>query len=313
MEIKQIPPNYASLRSPLIYTFSDTAARTFNVQIIDANADEVLGIKRLTGVAHGSIDVAPFLRRNLFFFPKTGSTGFVSAGGRAATAAIKIDSVRSQTRTFVPAFESVVPPVLLTTSLSVRMIGRGECEELTLCTVTPCVVRVTAFRGAGTDQTVHTAPYAGFILFRLNTADFPDADVIRLHIDDIGQIDYHFTGFSAGRRLAWRSSAGSVEHYTFPVEKEVVDQVDKEEMLTQHGYHPVTIRSERHTTLLSAYEPEKVLNGLSEILSSPAVWSIEKGIYIPVAVDSAASGFRRHGTLRNIEVQIRHQPKTQLP
>ena len=26
---------------------------------------------------------------------------------------------------------------------------------------------------------------------------------------------------SGGRRLAWRSSAGSIEHYTFPIEKSV--------------------------------------------------------------------------------------------
>lgn len=313
MEIKQIPPNYASLRSPLIYTFSDTDVRTFDVQIIDADADEVLGVKRLTGVTQGSVDVAPVLRRHLFYFPKTGPTGFVSAGGRTALGAIKIDDVCSQTRTFVPAPEAVVPPALLTTSPSSRMIGRGECEELTLCTVIPCVVHVTAYKGAESNQTVHTADYAGFTLFRLNTADFPDADAIRLDINNIGQIYYHFTGFSAGRRVAWRSSVGSVEHYTFPVEKEVFDKVDKEEMLTQQGFRPTTTRSERRTTLLSAYEPEKVLNGLSEIFTSPAVWSVENGIYIPVIVNSATSGLRRYGTLRNMEIQLRHQPKTQLP
>lgn len=313
MEIKQIPPNYASLRSPLIYTFSDAAARTFDVQIIDVGSDEVVGVKRLTGITQGSVDVAPFLRRNLFFFPKTGPTGFVSAGGRTILGTIKIDNTRAQTRTFVSASEAVVPPALLTTSPPLRMIGRGECEELTLCTSTPCVVRVTAYKGVESNQTVHTADYAGFALFRLNTADFPNADVIRLDIDDIGQIYYHFTGLSTGRRLAWRSSVGSVEHYTFPIEKEEVEKVEKEEMLTRQGPRPMTIRSERRTTLLSAYEPEKMLKGLSEILTSPAVWSVENGIYIPVIVDSAASGFRRHGTLRNMEVQIRHQPKTQLP
>lgn len=313
MEIKQIPPNYASLRSPLIYTFSDAEARTFDVQIIDVGSDEVVGVKRLTGITQGSVDVAPFLRRNLFFFPKTGSTGFVSAGGRTVLGTIEIDNARAQTRTFVSASEAVVPPALLTTSPPLRTIGRGECEELTICTATPCVVHVTAYKGAESKQTLHTAPYAGFTLFWLNTADFPNADVIRLDINDIGQINYYLTGLSTGRRLAWRSSVGSVEHYTFPVEKEVVDKVEKKEVFTQQGPRPMTIRSERRTTLLSAYEPEKMLKALSEILTSPAVWSVENGIYIPVIVDSAASGFRHHGTLRNMEIQIRHQPKTQLP
>ncbi|MEG2613191.1 MAG: hypothetical protein RR971_06855, partial [Alistipes sp.] len=240
-------------------------------------------------------------------------TGFVSAAGRTVVSTIQIDSVRSPLRTFVPATHDVVPPALLTTLCGSRIIARGECDELTLCTAIPCVARVTAYKGALADTTVYTAPHAGFVLFRLDTTTFPGATVIRVQIDEVGSISYYLTEQTAGCRLAWRSSAGSVEHYTFPVEKEANDEVKKVCILTRQGYRAVAVSSERLTTLISAYEPQRVLASLEEILSSPAVWRVDNGIYTPVDVVNDHSGVHRHGTLRNLEVQLRSQPKTLLP
>ncbi|MEG0498789.1 MAG: hypothetical protein RR971_07320, partial [Alistipes sp.] len=62
MEIIQIPQNYASLNHPLIYTATDATPRTFDVQVVESDSGETVGVKRLIGTSRASVDVAPYLR-----------------------------------------------------------------------------------------------------------------------------------------------------------------------------------------------------------------------------------------------------------
>ena len=67
------------------------------------------------------------------------------------------------------------------------------------------------------------------------------------------------------------------------------------------------IRAARVIALRSAYEPERVRRMLEGITASQAVWHVEAGAYVPVEVLAEESGFREHGTLRSMELVIRHE------
>lgn len=306
MQFTQIPPDYAPLGRPIVYAFSDTAPRTFDVSVIDYGIDDAVGSKRLAGTAAGTLDIAPYLRHRLTFRPSTGPTGFAEAPDRTVLAALEIDGVRSPGRMFLPCKTAVQAPAHLTSVPWNRLIPRGECDEATLLTDTPCTATVEAFRDGKTRTTTYTAGRTGLLLFRLNTADFPDADVLTVWFDRFTRIVYELTPpLNEGCRLAWRSSAGSVEQYTFPVVKEERVETEKERITTESGTFAREIRTSHLLTLLSAYEPTRMLQALTGILSSPQVWRVENGLYLPVEVLTDAAGIRRHGTLRNLELQIR--------
>lgn len=306
MQFTQIPPDYAPLGGPIVYAFSDTAPRTFDVSVIDYNIDDAVGAKRLAGISAGTLDIAPYLRHRLTFRPSTGPTGFVEAPDRTVLAALEIDGLRSPGRMFLPCETVARTPAHLTSVPWNRLIARGECDEATLLTETPCTATVDASRNGETRTTTFTATRTGLLLFRLNTADFPDADVLTVWFDRFTRIVYELTPpLQGGCRLAWRSSAGSIEQYTFPVVKEERVETEKERITTESGTCSREIRTSHLLTLLSAYEPTMMLQALAGILSSPQVWRVENGLYLPVEVLTDAAGIRRHGTLRNFELQIR--------
>ena len=114
-----------------------------------------------------------------------------------------------------------------------------------------------------------------------------------------------------GCRIAWRSRAGSIEHYTFPVVKSVVQKIRKEQVLTDDaGYEDISIRDERTTTLASAFEPAAVIEALAEIAASPQVWKIDGDKYEEVDILTREQTIGRHGSLGCIEISLRPRQET---
>ncbi len=306
MQYTQIPPDYAPLGGPLVYAFSDTAPRTFDVAVIDLNDADTVGAKRFCGVSSGKFDAAPYLRRRVRFHPETGPTGFIVPWDRTVPAVLETDGIRTPSRSFLPRDTAAEAPAVLTTVPWNRLIARGERDEFTLLTATPCTATVEAFRAGETHTTSYTAPRAGLLLFRLDTADFPDADILNVRFDRFSRTFYEITApLAGGCRLAWRSRAGSLEHYTFPVVKEERTEAERTHILTETGIRTGDVRPWRTLTLLSAYEPAEMLAALAGIVASPQVWLVADGTYTPVEVMTGAAGIRRHGSLRNLELQIR--------
>ena len=114
-------------------------------------------------------------------------------------------------------------------------------------------------------------------------------------------------------RLAWRSSAGGIEHYTFPVEKSESVETIRQRAYGAEGHLVARTRAERRTVLVSAYEPRATLEGLSEVLSSPDVWLAEDDGYTAVDVVTEKSVLHRHGAVTCLEIEIRPKRKTGMP
>ncbi len=88
---EQVPENFASMHGELIYAVKCDRVCTFDAEVIDADSDDVLGVKRFVETDRGRFDAAPFLRRHLFFLPRIGPTGFQTPAGRTVPVRIAVD------------------------------------------------------------------------------------------------------------------------------------------------------------------------------------------------------------------------------
>ena len=117
---------------------------------------------------------------------------------------------------------------------------------------------------------------AGLHLFRFDTRDFPGAERVTVDAGECGAVNYSvIPAVRDGVRLAWRSSAGSIEHYTFPVVR------------------TMTVRAERRE-------------------AEGPVWIAEGDVYTPGCVVTDEAVVRRHGTLCCLEIAIRPKCKSRV-
>ena len=316
MTFTQIPEQFAPTGEALVYRLTTEADVTL-IHIRDAASDALLGAKRYVGAGEITFDIAPIVRRALHFSPTDGHTALYSATGRNITvrveaAADNTQVVVSDDRTFLSVRSAVTAPALLTTLPAERLIARGEADELTLLTATADKLTLTAQRGGNVVSTRSYDLPAGESLFRLNTADFADAETITVDAGVCGRVNYTLISpVAGGCRLAWRSSADSVEHYTFPVEKSTELDVAKTLAYGRQGYSASKTQVERKRLLVSAYETPAMLDALAEIIASPEVWRIENGAYVPVDVLTGSCTVKRD-TVGTLEIEIRKKSKIEL-
>ena len=274
MTFTQIPPEYAPLSGELRYTVTTQETATLDLRIADAGNGTLIGAKRFAGVTSASFDAAPYLRRTVAVVPPTGSPGFRMAAGRTVTA----------------------------------------YNELTLFSDEAVTVTVTAQSGTTTTAESYRTATGGLHVFRLDTRDFPEAETLTVDAGACGSVAYTVISAPTGaRRLAWRSSAGGIEHYTFPVEKSESVETIRQRAYGAEGHLVARTRAERRTVLVSAYEPRATLEGLSEVLSSPDVWLAEDDGYTAVDVVTEKSVLHRHGAVTCLEIEIRPKRKTGMP
>ena len=327
MLFTRIPQQYAPLGGELRYAVSQETAGNIDIRIVDAAAGSaagigaavspggadragtrgpvgdgsaLLGAKRFAAVAEAAFDAAPYLRRRLHFTPATGRTGFYPAEGRTVTAVVEVAGTDGEAaaaiapaRTFLPG-DAPGTPGLRTSMPLVRLIPEDACDELTLLTDGPCIVTVTAEAGDTATAESYRASEAGLHLFRLDMRDFPGAERVTVDAGTCGTVVYSVTPAVQGQvRLAWRSSAGSVEHYTFPIVR------------------TTTVRTEtdREIVLVSAYETRSMLEPLAELTATAAAWIVTEKCYIPVDIATEEAVVQRRGTLSCLEIAIRPKRK----
>lgn len=307
MQFTLVPPDYTPLGGEAVYAFEAAQAATRDFRIVDVADNRLLGTKRFYAAASGRFDIAPYLRDRIVFAPATGPTGFAAAEGRSVTVRVETDGATAPVRTFLPGTTAGVAPQLRTSLPRVRLLSPGECEEFTLLTAEPCTATLFVRSGDTTEGITYRDTVGGLRLFRLDTADFPEAETITLSFGESGEVEYRLAERPReAHRLAWVGRLGSVEHYTFPVEKLREAEVQKERIRRRGGYATVGCRREVRTTLVSAFETPGMAEAVAEILAAPAVWLAEDdGSYTPVDVLTDRAVFRRHGALCCLEITIR--------
>lgn len=313
-----LPERHAPLGAEVRYGVEADTAQTIDlrVKILEGpDAGRIAGARRFVGVAAAESDLGPILRRALRYEPTVGATGLRDADGRTVMALVEAegsadDLYRSIPRTLLPGYRKPVAPMLLTSMPRERLLAPGEADELTLFATGPCTIRVSAPGCAGAAERSFGVAAAGLHLFRLAADDFAGADRITVDADEAGTVAYTLLPAPEGAiRLAWRSREGSIEHYTFPVERQERCAVVRTEARDTAGaVVTVAAGEEWRTTVVSAHEPRAVRRALAGILSAPQVWRVEEGVYRPVAVCSGECTTHCYGAVPALEVTFRPTP-----
>ena len=94
-----------------------------------------------------------------------------------------------------------------------------------------------------------------------------------------------------GVRLAWLSSEGSIERYTFPVTHSITLNAERERVGDGEILRTVACRSESRLEVASRYEPRATIAALSEIVASSRVWLVaEEDIEVDVVTATTTQG-----------------------
>lgn len=315
MQFTRIPDSYAPLGGPLTYAVEHDARSNLAVRILNGTQTELYGAKRFAEVAAAEFDIAPYLRRQLRFVPITGETGVYAGAPRIVGTVVKVEATdgantiqttaTSAYRMFLPSTEPVSAPALLTSMPRVRLIPVGASDELSLLTSGPHQVTLIAEYGPDAIADTYEIPSGGLHIFLLNTSEYWRADKITIDAGTCGKVVYSLVQPMRGSvRLAWRSRAGSLEQYTFPVEATAGVEATKRHAYGPDGYVG-RATGEYRRKLRSALETREVLEGLAELVDTPEVWMVDEGRYVPVEVVSERAVVHNHGTMSWLEVTIR--------
>ncbi len=315
MQFTQIPQQLAPLGGELRYAVEQNAAGNLDIRIVEEDSEKLLGAKRFAETVSADFDAAPILRRAVRFVPQTGGTGFQSTANRTVTARVEALETGSETiaatapaRTFLPGDDTTPAPCIRTTMPFDRLIPEGAADELTLLSNGACVVTVT---GQSADTLVaqsYSSEESGFHLFRLDTRDFPACETLTVDAGTCGTVRYTVVPASQeAARIAWRSHAGSIEHYSFPVVRSTTLRVSKQAAEGCDGVFVTAVETHRETELVSAYESPEMLEILAETISSPEVWMLCDEGYLPVEVLTQECVVRQRGVLCALELVVRPQ------
>lgn len=314
MNFTKQPDQFASIYGDLTYSFSGASSELL-LNILDVSTGSTLGSKRYFNTPAGTTNIAPIIRKNIRFAPQTGRIGFYEPKDRSISIQLSGDGTFSEVRTFLATTEQAAAPSLLTSMPRRRIISYGEYDEIT-CLIPSNYSIVLRSDTLSNPITYNYDKGAALTIFRLETGYFaPSVKEISLEIvvegETIDRIDYTVVPASASScRLAWRSSAGSIEHYTFPVVKSIVQKTDKEQIYSSSkGYIDTAIEALQTTTLVSAYEPVSMIMALSELFTSPQVWRVRDTQYEEVDLQPTEQTIFRHGSLCGVEVSIRPKLK----
>lgn len=303
------------------YRIASDRTQTIDIRLTDSRSGELLGTKRFVEVTEALFDAAPIVRRHLRFLPKRSrASGFVAMEDRCRTViatAVSADDpdnpIVSEASIFYAGTGEATVPSFITAMPLQRLIAPSEQDELTLLSDESPWITITAEGPDGENRRTFNTFNSFVNPFRINADDFPGAERITVEARSGGKVEYTVVPAPQGaRRIAWRSRAGSIEHYTFPIETETAVEVSKSRIRGTEGCSTVAVATGGRMRLRSAYETREMLESLAEIVASPEVWLADGEQYVPVDVTTDRAVVHRHGVLSLLEIEIQPQDETSV-
>ena len=310
MYFSSIPEAYAPVGAQLRYTLTGGSTDETVVRIL-ADGDRLLGTKRFTEPHPISFDAAPYLRNAFRFTPQRGRSGVFTAADRLLNVVVEAscggETIRSLARPCVAADCPFARPSLLTVMPANRLLTPDGCDELTLFATGPLRITVTAEQGDTLSAESYAVPTAGLYGFRVAAADFAGAERLTVDLGACGSVSYTVLPAPDGARtVAWRSRAGSIEHYTFPVVQRVERRIAKRRACGAEGLLTHAVTHEERVELQAAYEVPEVCAALADLLAAEQVWWLdEAALYRPIDVLTEQCELHRHGSMRAPVITVR--------
>ena len=281
MKFTSIPEAYSSFCEPLIYEFvSEEEARDLTVEIVEVTTNEVIGRKVLHAATGGSIDIAPYLRRRCQPTLPDNITqcGVVDAGAQIKVR-VTVEGANSSSRNFIAA--KVAPDThytLLSHQLPQRTMARDEFDLIAYFAMPDAVVEVVVEATGKGRESQRIEAAGGHRCIAITAAAFdPATEELAVKILVDGEvatlINYDIKpNLEGARRIAWLNGDLSPEIYTFPLRKSILVEATRKRIATIWGKEAAEVEHRNELKLLSAYEPERQIRALQEIVGSSKVW-----------------------------------------
>lgn len=295
---ESIPSNFKSLFTELNYSFATSDdEREITISIYNADESELYGTKRLYDASSVTVNIAPIIRN--FAIPSAikSSVGFVESLNSGFVSVFVEEQLGDTTdcRTFLYSHSDSTESEILTSMPLERTVAKGESELVTIrCEKGSMLIARLAYYPYNSQSSLMEASYqldsaeSGVAIFNFELeSSLLEGELsgvalesITLTIEEymedesinqLSMINYIVINPPATpTRLAWISTAGSIEHYTFPIIDKILRSVDGEVSIS----------------LSSALEPVTMRSSLSEIISSPRVWLDHGDSYEQVSIGS---------------------------
>ncbi|MFI3285026.1 MAG: hypothetical protein R3Y08_00060 [Rikenellaceae bacterium] len=295
-----IPDNYSSLWGELIFEYNSTLDTDIVMSVVDEFSGETIAVKKFYSSTDAKINITPLLFETMLPQPYFLSSGAVAPSVGFPKISVNAGGQSSGELLFTYARKGVEPPIMLTTMPTSRLLARGESDYITLIAPSGTTIK---YRIEGVGLSADSAPLyqnsitsinGGARQIRIVADEYADeysSIKVTLLSDDqeFGQVNYAFSELcGASYRVAWISSQGSIEHYTFPV-------VEEQVRLSSGAIEK---------SLRSAYGTAQEIDALSEIVSSPTVWRATQEGYTKLELLTTQIATRREGTLTIANVKV---------
>ncbi|MFI3249175.1 MAG: hypothetical protein R3Y39_08630 [Rikenellaceae bacterium] len=317
----QIPINLSSLYSELLYTYDSSSTDDMTLQIYDDETDELLGVKKFYSTNTAQINIAPHVRPYAMPTIESYPMGFISTY-RNANVSVYLksveDNISSSVRQYTISRSLQDVKGLMSSMPAVRSISDGDAEQLYIATESSGQISVVVTKyltnwsgsyerpyadGEYTEELYSTSSYStspdgnlaifNFVADSSATGDGSQIERVVVSViqnsELLAEVSYHIIERPAGAvRVAWVSQSGSIEHYTFPVVKELcVDGGVKKSVV-----------------LSSAFEGYVTRAALAQIVRSPLVWVDNGGVYAEATVESGSISVASTDTLGSVDIHI---------
>ena len=313
MRFVSIPTNGSSWQEPLVYNFETDDAQPADVlvEIRDIGSNSVLATKHLYAVVSGEVDIAPYLRSVCDLRVELNAESSVRDAQISRNISVRLNGEESEPRLFVPRGLDVAKPSILSRFATDGSILLGDVLAFSLFTPSKVNVIVNIITQAKRKQLYLQWAGSGRIIdVAIQTKEF-DADTQRIEVNvysdnvAIKTLSFKVIDPDARRRqLLWRNTWGALESYIFPQSIPLAQTVSAE-TLRLNSRDVVTLADAHiYSRLCSAFESQKEIVRISEILLSPYIYEVVEGELREVELDSRKIEYDEHGNLRRLALDI---------
>lgn len=304
------PSNYSPITKPVCFVVECGEEATFEVDIIDDATDRVIGRKQYIATKSASIDIVPYIYRDFAVEPTLSSTSLIQ-NGLQRSYHIEIGDIVSDSVLLSTNRREVALPTLLTQMSHHRTLGRDECDQLLLFVEQGTPINVECVASTGESIVLDMASSQGVVDIVVAAADFSeDVRSVELFIT-AGSTSFEPLTYTLAkhygeqRRIAWSSSLGTIEQYTFPIIASSYRQAERCTYRSIEGNsRTATLSWRRVERLVSDYESRTTLCALADIVSGNDAWIVGTEQLQPTMVEDRTLEAHQMGEVGYLQVEI---------
>ncbi len=279
MKVTKITNDFAPRNRAICFGIETELDEPCNVEVevVNVEANTTLARQIIREVTSATVNIAPYTKPFAEYTPSLHhETSFEEAPTASYT--IRVDDIDAEPIRLTVNCEEQSLPSLVSTMPTKRTIAYGERDELLLLANAGDTFATIIKTDTGEELSLDYTTQTGAAILSLSTEDF-GSDVRTLEVtilcndSHLNVLHYNVVASRKGAiRLAWISSKGSIERYTFPAVTKSQRKSEKESHTTLAGRRVTSSNTESSLTLVSRYEPRSTIKALADIISTTKVW-----------------------------------------